>query len=318
MRHLRTTQPLALPVTNHALPDSHRTVAALDLRSAGRVSATDLRRFIECPLACWYASQAPFETAAPTLGLAVGQVVHACRAQLSEASWQRYVKARGHDELWSPEIESSNRSLIADTFDRHVFLEAFGRKAVAARLRFTTLLLAMERQRAIRATELLWQGLRGEALALQTLPFEVEVPVYDSSRNFAGICDEVWSDGKFVIPVELKTSPPTKEHLLANRAQAAAYGFLFTAASGWRVRECRVHYLAEGVIDSFRFDHRWRTRVHRLIERVRSNRALPHPPRGRPSPRICGYCAFQAVCPESKAPTLTQSMDLLFQPEVAT
>jgi CRISPR/Cas system-associated exonuclease Cas4 (RecB family) len=280
------------------------------------VTATDLRRLIECPLACWYASQAPFETAAPTLGLAIGQVVHTCRAELSEASWSRYVQAKCHGDLWSSQIESSNRALIADTFDRHVFLDAFGQKAAAARLKFTSLLLAMERQRAIRAGEYLSQGIEGEALALRVLPFEVEVPVFDSDRDFAGICDEVWSDGEFLVPVELKTSPPSKEHLLANRAQAAAYGFLFTEASGLKVRECKVHYLTQGVIDSFEFDRRWKARVPRLIQEVRSNRAATKPPKGRPSPAVCGYCAFQAVCPESKAPSLAESMESLFRPEV--
>jgi CRISPR/Cas system-associated exonuclease Cas4 (RecB family) len=309
-------KPPEPPKTEHPRPSVAEREPAQELRFAGRVSATDLRRLVECPLACWYASQAPFETAAPTLGLAIGQVVHTSRAELSQASWQRYVDAKSHADLWSPEIESNNRALIADVFDRHVFLDAFGQKAAAARLKFTSLLLAMERQRASRASELLARGFKGEALALRVLPFEVEVPIYDSLRAFAGVCDEVWSDGEFLVPVELKTSPPTKEHRFANRAQAAAYGFLFTEASGLKVRECRVHYLTQGIIDSFQFDGTWKRRIPRLIEGVRSNRAAPNPPKGRPSPAVCGYCAFQAVCPESKAPTLSESMDSLFQSEV--
>lgn len=311
----RNPNPPDPPETEHLLSSLMLTGPYPVIRSPTRVSATDLRRLIECPLACWYASQAPFETAAPTLALAIGQVVHACRAELSEATWARYVEAKDHGELWSADIESRNRALIASIFDRHVFLSAFGSRASAARLKFTSLLLGLERQRAVRAGELLSQGIKGEALARKVLPFEVEVPIFDSSRDFRGVCDEVWSDGKYVVPVELKTSPPTKEHFLANRAQAAAYGFLFTQASGLNVRECRVHYLTEGVVDSFHFNRQWKARVLRLIEGVRTNRALPEPPKGRPSPAVCGYCSFQAVCPESKAPTLTESMELLLQPE---
>ena len=304
------------PEPEHLVRSLVRTEARIPHRSDQRVSATDLRRLIECPLACWYASQAPFETAAPTLGLAIGQVVHTCRAELSRVTWPRYVGAESNEDLWSTAIESDNRDLVNSVFDRHVFLDAFGSRAVAARLRFTSLLLAMERQRAVRAGELLANGIKGSTLALRVLPFDVEVPVYDGSRDFVGICDEVWSDGKYLVPVELKTSPLTSEHALANRAQAAAYGFLFTQASGLKVRECRVHYLTQGTVDSFRFDKTWKTRITRLIDGVRANRAAYEPPKGRPSAAICGYCPFQAVCPESKAPTLSESMESLFLPEV--
>jgi len=284
--------------------------------SPSRVSATDLRRLIECPLACWYAAQEPFETAAPTLGLAIGQIVHNCRAELSQGSWQRYTDAHQAKEIWSQAIERENRELIDANFDRHVFLDAFGERALAARRSYTSLLLAMERQRAARACELLAKGILGPSLANRVLPFEVEVPVYSDTNDFAGVCDEVWLDGEYIVPVELKTSPPTKEHIQANRAQAAAYGFLFTEASGQKVRECRVHYLTQGTIDSFRFDKKWQARVPRLIEGVRANRATRQPPKGRPSSAICGYCSFQAICPESKAPTLVESMDSIFRSEV--
>lgn len=316
-------KPLKKP-KNPEAPESERTrgiqvrtVEAFSPYGRTRVSATDLRRLIECPLACWYAAQEPFETAAPTLGLAIGEVVHVCRAELSRSAWQRYVTAKCPGELWSQSIEAQSRDQIASNFDRHAFLSAFGSRATTARLSYTTLLLAMERQRAHRASDLLARGITGCDLASRVLPFEVEVPVYDENHDLSGICDEVWQDGEFVVPVELKTSPPSPEHKLANRAQAAAYGFLFTVASGLKVRECRVHYITQGVVDSFRFTGVWKRQIPRLVDSVRSNRFSCVPPGGRPSPAICGYCSFQAVCPESRAPSLAESLGSLFSPEVA-
>jgi CRISPR/Cas system-associated exonuclease Cas4 (RecB family) len=317
MKTQANTKSHELPGPERSRGGQTRNGDPLPLYARSRVSATDLRRLIECPLACWYAAQEPFETAAPTLGLAIGEVVHVCRAELSRSAWQRYVTAKSPGELWSQTIEAQSRDQIASNFDRHAFLSAFGSRAAAARLSYTTLLLAMERQRALRASDILARGITGCNLASRVLPFEVEVPVYDEAHDLAGICDEVWKDGKFVIPVELKTSPPTREHKLANRAQAATYGFLFTVASGLKVRECRVHYITQGVVDSFRFDGAWKRRVSRLVDDVRSNRSAPVPPKGKPSPAICGYCSFQAVCPESRAPSLAQSLDYLFSPEVA-
>lgn len=293
------------------------TGIALSWRGPDRVSATDLRRLVECPRACWYGAQEPFETAAPTLGLAIGEVVHVSRAELSRAAWQRFVDASHPSDLWSPTIEASSRDLISANFDRHSFIGAFGGRAAAARQAYTSLLLAMERQRAVQGSDLLQLGVHGNQLASRLLPFEVEVPIYDEERDLAGICDEVWRDGDFTVPVELKTSPPTREHSLANRTQAAAYGFLFATASGLKVRECRVHYLTQGKLDSFAYTPSWDRRISRAVDSVRSLRAAPTPPKGRPSPAICGFCSFQAICPESRAPSVAQSMDSLLPGEVA-
>jgi len=292
--------------------------ARIPWRTSGRVSATDLRRLVQCPLSAWYGATAPFETAAPTLGLAIGEIVHASRADLSRSARARFLRAKSPEDLWSPSIEALNRDLIGQNFDRHVFINAFGTQAAEARLAYTTLLLAMERQRAARGADLLAAESAGANLADQLVPIEVEVPVYDENRDLAGICDEVWRDGENIIPVELKTSPPSKEHQLANRVQAATYGSLFTAASGQKVLQCRVHYLTEGVEDSFEFNRSWERRITHLVSEVRAIRVAPRPPKGRPSPSICGYCSFQAVCPESQAPSLMDSMVSLLPSEAPT
>jgi CRISPR-associated protein Cas4 len=317
MRPGRIPKSNARGKSEHLLQPLTLSQSALGFRTPGRVSATDLRRLVECPRACWYGAQEPFETAAPTLGLAVGEIVHVSRAELSRSAWRRYSDAHCPSDLWSPEIEAASRDLIAENFNRHSFIYAFGAPAAAARQAYTTLLLAMERQRAVRGGDLLLRQVTGVDLASQVLPFEVEVPVYDEERDLVGICDEVWRDGEFVVPVELKTSPPTREHLSANRAQSAAYGSLFTHASGVKVRECKVHYITQGIVDAFPFTPSLDKRVSRAVSNVRSMRAAPRPPKGRPSPPNCGYCSFQAICPESRAPSVAQAMDSLFPGDVA-
>jgi CRISPR-associated protein Cas4 len=278
-----------------------------------KVSATDLRRFTECPLSVWYSQHEPFETAAPTLGLEVGQIVHACRAELSQAAWNRYVTAARPEDLWSARIEAEERHRIDLEFDRHAFLEAFGDDGRSARSNYSALLLGLERQRAIRGANFLSRGVSGKELAEGLLPVEVEVPLFDSINNLVGICDEIWWDGKSFCPVELKTSPPTRPHFEANRAQVAAYASMMMRAVGCNVSMCRVHYLADNRVDSFRFDRGWSRKVDRLVRQVREVRSQTDPPKGRPSREICGYCPFQAICPQSAAPGLLATLDAFLE-----
>jgi CRISPR-associated protein Cas4 len=278
-----------------------------------KVSATDLRRFVQCPLSVWYSQHEPFETAAPTLGLAVGQIVHACRSALSQAAWKRYVAARKPEDLWSASIEAEERNRIDLEFDRHSFLQAFGDDGRSARSNYSALLLGLERQRAVRGANLLGRGLKGAELAEALLPVEVEVPLFDSENNLVGICDEIWWDGKGFYPVELKTSPPTRSHLEANRTQVAAYATMMNRAVGSNVSTCRIHYLTNNLIDSFRFDRKWSRHVDRLVRQVREVRSRTNPPKGHPSRDICGYCPFQAICPQSAAPGLLATLDAFLE-----
>jgi len=278
-----------------------------------RVSATDLRRYSECPLSVWYSREEPFETAAPTLGLAVGEIVHVCRSELSSAAWDRYARASEDKDLWSPEIETEQRILIEAIFDRHSFLPVFGEDGRSARSVYTALLLGLERQRALRGANLLRTGLTGPALASGVLPVEVELPLCDSERGLVGICDEVWWEGDSFLPVELKTSPPTPAHLEANRVQVAAYASMLNRAAGCTVEICRVNYLGHDVVDSFRFDRSWSRKVDRLVKEVRQMRSGVGQPVGRPSREICAYCPFQTICPESAAPGLLETIDAYFE-----
>lgn len=278
-----------------------------------RVSATDLRRYSLCPLSVWYSRQEPFETAAPTLGLAVGEIVHACRAELSHSAWERYVKATKSDDLWSPAIEADQRDRIESIFDRHAFLDAFGEDGRSARSLYTALLLGLECQRALRGSSLLSRGVSGADLASTLLPVEVEVPLVDAENNLVGICDEVWSDGTTFCPVELKTSPPTPAHLSANRAQVAAYASILTRSAGCAVSKCCVNYLTDRRLDTFRYNRTWSRKVDHLAKRVREVRSAIEPPKGMPSREVCAYCPFQAICPQSAAPGVLETMASFFE-----
>jgi CRISPR-associated protein Cas4 len=278
-----------------------------------RVSATDLRRYTECPLSVWYSRQEPFETAAPTLGLAVGEIVHVCRALLSSGAWGRYASAKEPADLWSPEIEGEQRLAIDSAFDRHAYLPVFGEVGRSARSEYTALLLGLERQRALRAANLLRGGIHGQQLASAVLPVEIELPLCDFERGLVGVCDEVWWEGGVYLPVELKTSPPTTVHREANRVQVAAYASMLTQSAGCEVRECRVNYLGHNVVDVFRYDRSWSRKIDRLTREVRRVRSDPVSPAGRPSREVCGYCPFQTICTESEAPGVLETIDAWFE-----
>jgi CRISPR/Cas system-associated exonuclease Cas4 (RecB family) len=293
---------------NGALSRQSGEVASLEFDDFDRVSPTDLRLAKLCPLEVWYASKQPFETAAPTLGLAVGQIVHAARQAISENQLARYARVLSPSELWSNEVEEELKGLIDASFERHYYFGVFGERAIGARAEWTKRLLDLERERGRRVIELWRRGLRAERLALRGAPSLTEVEWFDPELRMHGFCDELWLDGRAARPVELKTSPPTPVHRAANRAQVAAYGYLAHRVGTLNVKYCEVEYLGDGLRDRFRFGKTWENEVRREVQRVRWIRQDPAPPHGTPSREICGWCPFQSQCPESLAPSLDEAM----------
>lgn len=273
----------------------------------GGVSPTDLRLLALCPLQLWHASRLPFETAAPTLGLALGQVVHAARQTLSRIQRSRYIAAKTQGELWSHAIQDALRAEIDNAFDRHYYLSVFGEVARQARTEWSDRLLALERARSECATEGWTSGLRGPALADTCTPSRTEAEWYDPSLRMHGFCDELWNDAGTARPVELKTSPPSARNVAANRYQVAAYALLARKVEGLRVRICEVEYLGDGTRDRFSFGTKWERAIREAVSRVSEVSRSPAPPEGSPSEDTCGWCPFQNSCPESQAPSLNDA-----------
>lgn len=277
--------------------------ADLPLGSDG-VSPTDLRLVELCPLQLWHAARWPSETAAPSLGLAIGQVVHAAREAISKEQRGIYLEAESESKLWSEGIEARLRALIEFSFERHYYLQVFGDSAARARLEWSDRLLGLERARAVKARDAWNAGLRGVDLANACTPERTEAEWFDSALMMHGFCDELWRDGKKARPVELKTSPPSVKNRTANRFQVAAYAYLAQNVEGLEVSTCEVQYLREGSSDRFRFGPSWERRVRGQVHRVMLVRHSLDPPAGAPTPQTCGWCPFQQVCPESAAPSV--------------
>lgn len=275
------------------------------------VSPTDLRLLELCPLQLWHACQLPFETAAPSLGLALGQVVHAARQSLSTSQRRRYISAKSDSDFWSQPVENSLRAEIDNSFDRHYYLRVFGGLAERARSEWTGRLLTLEQARAEAAVRAWSAGLREIALADTCTPERTETEWFDLTLRMHGFCDELWNDGGTARLVELKTSPPSPRHRAANRYQVAAYAFLARQVEGLRVGPCEVEYLRDGTRDRFTFGVNWERRIREGIERVSEISRSQVPPAGSPSEDACGWCPFQHTCPESLAPSLDDAFAML-------
>ncbi len=284
-------------------PEPSNPPPDLPLGSDG-VSPTDLRLVELCPLQLWHAARWPSETAAPSLGLAIGQIVHAAREAISMEQRGIYLQAESESKLWNEDVEARLRALIESTFERHYYLHVFGDPAARARSEWTGRLLGMERGRADRARDAWNLGLRGVDLANACTPERTEAEWFDSGLRMHGFCDELWRDGTKSRPVELKTSPPNDANRSANRYQVAAYAYLAQNVEGLVVSTCEVQYLREGSSDRFRFGPAWEGKVRRQAHRVMLVRHSLDPPTGAPSPQTCGWCPFQQVCPQSAAPSV--------------
>lgn len=272
------------------------------------VSPTDLRLLDLCPLQLWHAARWPSETAAPSLGLAIGQVVHAAREALSTEQREIYLSAASASSLWSSGIEARLRTVIDSAFERHYYIQVFGDSATRARSEWSNRLLALEQARALEARRAWIAGLRGADLANACTPERTEAEWFDAGLMMHGFCDELWRDGMKSRPVELKTSPPTDKNRTANRYQVAAYAYLAQKVEGLKVSVCEVQYLREGTRDRFRFGAAWERKVRRQADRVMQVRMSATPPAGAPTPQTCAWCPFQQVCPETAAPSLEDAL----------
>ena len=281
-----------------------------ETRVLARVSPTQLRIACLCPLQVWYAGRTPSETAAPTLGLAIGQIVHAVRARITALQFSRYVQAESEADL-AREINQELKSLIESGFMSHYYISVFGERAEVARVEWTERLLSLERLRASRASRSWGEGLRGIRLARACCPTQTEVEWFDPALDMHGFCDELWTSGRFHRPVELKTSPHTPTHLRANRSQVAAYGYLASHVGELEVDYCEVEYLEDGYRDKFRYGKEWAGRVLQEARRVKRILTNQDPPTGTPSREVCAWCPFQSQCPQSLAPDVDTALRAL-------
>ena len=281
-----------------------------------RISPTLLRQSQLCPLQVWFAARNPSETAAPTLGLAIGQIAHAVMAQVSAVELERLRLVNSEEDVWNTRVADAVRQVIDDAFQRHFFIGAFGERARTAREEWTAKLVSLVQSRAERARSMWRAGQRGEDLAYACAPMGTEVEWFDPELRMHGFCDEVWKVASHHRPVELKTGPHTPIHQRANRSQAAAYGYLASVVGGLRVTDCEVLYLQDGFRDNFRFGESWRRAVRREAKRVGEIIVNPVQPRATPAREVCSWCPFQQICSESKAPSIDEAMSAVMERSV--
>jgi CRISPR-associated protein Cas4 len=267
-------------------------------------------------LSLWFSVHDPSETATPSLALVLGEIEHKARSMTSDLLRGRYTTAARPEELWSDELERNVRGIVSRLFEEHAFASAFGEPARLACEQIAQRLADENRARARKASATLKKGVRGERLADKFLPRYVEHRMEDPTNNFVGVADEIWTDGKHLMPVELKTSPPHSAHIRANRFQAAAYATLIENVMRNSVRTCEVHYVVDGKRDRFAFGSSWKKRIAESTQRARKIASSVSPPRATPSSEICTYCPFQHVCPHSKAPPIDESLDRLIYQSV--
>lgn len=284
-----------------------------ELAARPRISPTLLRQSHLCPLQVWFAARNPSETAAPTLGLAIGQIAHAVMAEVSKGEFERLRQASLEDALWNAHVADVVRQAVDNAFQRHSFIWAFGERARAAKEEWTRKLVAVVQSRAERARIMWREGLRGEDLAFASAPMNTEVEWFDPELMMHGFCDELWKVGSHYRLVELKTGPHSLLHRRANRSQVAAYGYFASEVGGLQVIECEVFYLHDGYRDSFRFGESWRRVVRRETKRVGEIIANPVPPRATPAKDVCAWCPFQQTCPDSKAPSIDEAMSAIME-----
>ena len=272
------------------------------------MSPTELRLTEVCPLQTWFSHREPFETAAPTLGLAIGQIVHFARNSISRFQFDLISNAQDSNELHNDAVVGHIRSIISEAFDRHYYLDAFGQSAVAEQDRWSRILEVLEENRAKHAVGLWSEGRRGSILAAMCCPTETEVEWYDGILDIHGFCDELWIDELLARPVELKTSPPKPGLKSANRVQVAAYAYLAKHVGGLKVRDCAVSYLGDQLTDSFQFTSAWEKSIADRVAEVRLIRLSNTPPSAKPAEETCAWCPFQHQCPESAAPSVEDSI----------
>jgi len=280
------------------------------------VTPTDLRRLAECPLSFWFSVHNPSETATPSLALVLGEIEHKARAMTSDLLRDHYLTGTKPEDLWSVSLDRTVRGLVSRLFDEHAFASAFGEGARLACEKMAQRLADENSSRARSASGAIRKGLRGERLADKYLPRYVEHRLEDNAHGLVGVADEIWVDGRRLMPVELKTSPPPPVHLRANRFQVAAYATLIENVMGKSVTKCEVRYVVHGKRDRLSFGPGWKKRVAERIRLARELALRSRPPRATPSSEICTYCPFQHVCPYSKAPPLEESLDLLIYESV--
>lgn len=278
-------------------------------------SPTALRRNATCPLQYWLSQRFPSETSAPSLAMAVGEIEHAARAELSKALRVLLTGATKYQDLESGPFGLLAAGHVAELFEAHGYVSAFGAFALDAEREVSRLLAVEAFSRLGTARRAFKRGLRGEALANAASPFSVEARMCDPDLRIRGVADELWYRSGLWEVVELKTSPPLRALRLGNRVQAATYAFLLERTSSRRVRRFAVRYTHTGLTDWVDYTNEWRRRIPILVHRARLVSLSETPPKARPSRGACEYCPFQRTCPSSLAPSaeagISSSLDAM-------
>lgn len=135
----------------------------------------------------------------------------------------------------------------------------------------------------------------GRVIASDTHSWKpLQRPLYDPHLNLTGKPDYLVRQGRFTIPVEVKSAPSAHSPFENHIFQLAAYCLLVERAFGERPPYGILHYSDKTY--RIEFTPELENALNDLLSDMRAKERLGALPRSHASPSRCAACGFRSIC----------------------